>query len=123
MVDIKANYDYELSYGKTTVLDCFKSGGGRHKQGLRMLTGIGVQFFQQCSGINFIFYYGVNFFSSTGINNYYIMSFITYLVNVIFTVPGIMMIDVVGRRPLLFGEVLGWPCVISLLPLLVSVLK
>ena len=28
-------------------LDCFKSGGGRHKQGLRMLTGIGVHFFQQ----------------------------------------------------------------------------
>ena len=24
LVDIKANYDYELSYGKTTVLDCFK---------------------------------------------------------------------------------------------------
>lgn len=107
LVDIKANYDYELSYGKTTVLDCFKSGGGRHKQGLRMLTGIGVQFFQQCSGINFIFYYGVNFFSSTGINNYYIMSFITYLVNVIFTVPGIMMIDVVGRRPLLFWGGVG----------------
>ena len=66
LVDIKANYDYELSYGKTTVLDCFKSGGGRHKQGLRMLTGIGVQFFQQCSGINFIFYYGVNFFHQQG---------------------------------------------------------
>ena len=38
---------------------------------------------------------------------YYIMSFITYLVNVIFTVPGIMMIDVVGRRPLLFWGGVG----------------
>ncbi|GEQ72266.1 hypothetical protein JCM33374_g5953 [Metschnikowia sp. JCM 33374] len=106
LVEIKANYDYEMSFGKTTYLDCFRSGGGRHKQGLRILTGIGVQLFQQCSGINFIFYYGVNFFASTGVKNYYLMSFITYLVNVIFTVPGIIFIDIIGRRQLLlFGGI------------------
>lgn len=104
LVEIKANYDYEMSFGKTTLLDCFRLGGGRHKQKLRILTGMGVHAFQQCSGINFIFYYGVNFFSSTGIHNYYLMSFVTYLVNVIFTIPGIMFIDILGRRQLLlFG--------------------
>lgn len=104
LVEIKANYDYEMSFGKTNVLDCFRLGGGRHKQGLRIITGIGVQLFQQCSGINFIFYYGVNFFSSTGVQNYYLMSFVTYVVNVVFTVPGIIFIDVIGRRKLLlFG--------------------
>lgn len=46
-------------------------------------------------------------FLSTGIHNYYLMSFITYLVNVIFTIPGIMLIDVVGRRPLLFWGGVG----------------
>ncbi|KAI5952556.1 SNF3 [Candida jiufengensis] len=107
LVEIKANYDYERSFGKTTILDCFRSGGGRHKQGLRMLTGVGVQFFQQCSGVNFIFYYGVNFFSSTGVSNYYIMSLITYVVNVVFTIPGIILIDTVGRRPLLFWGGIG----------------
>ncbi|CAI5758572.1 unnamed protein product [Candida verbasci] len=107
LVEIKANYDYELSFGKTNLLDCFKSGGGRHKQGLRMLTGMGVQFFQQCSGVNFIFYYGVNFFSSTGVSDYYLMSFTTYLVNVVFTIPGILLIDLVGRRPLLFYGGIG----------------
>lgn len=107
LVEIKANYDYERSFGKTTILDCFRSGGGRHKQGLRMFTGIGVQFFQQCSGVNFIFYYGVNFFSSAGVKNYYIMSLITYIVNVVFTVPGIILIDTVGRRPLLFWGGIG----------------
>lgn len=101
LVEIKANYDYEMSFGKTTYLDCFRLGGGRHKQGLRILTGMGVQLFQQCLGINFIFYYGVNFFASTGILNYYLMSFITYLVNVVFTVPGIIFIDIIGRRQLL----------------------
>ncbi|OBA24250.1 hypothetical protein METBIDRAFT_36734 [Metschnikowia bicuspidata var. bicuspidata NRRL YB-4993] len=101
LVEIKANYDYEMSFGRTTYLDCFRLGGARHKQGLRMLTGMGVQLFQQCSGINFIFYYGVNFFASTGVENYYLMSFVTYLVNVIFTVPGIIFIDIIGRRRLL----------------------
>ncbi|EGW31414.1 uncharacterized protein SPAPADRAFT_51431 [Spathaspora passalidarum NRRL Y-27907] len=107
LVEIKANYDYELSFGKTTILDCFRSGGGRHKQKLRMLTGIGVQFFQQCSGINFIFYYGVNFFLNTGVQNSYIMSFITYLVNMIFTIPGIILIDTIGRRKLLLWGGVG----------------
>lgn len=101
LVEIKANYDYEMSFGKVTYLDCFRLAGGRHKQGLRMITGIGIQTFQQCSGINFIFYYGVNFFASTGVQNYYIISFVTYLVNVIFTVPGIYFIDIIGRRQLL----------------------
>ncbi|RLV89335.1 High-affinity glucose transporter SNF3 [Spathaspora sp. JA1] len=107
LVEIKANYDYELSFGKTTILDCFRPGGGRHKQRLRMLTGIGVQFFQQCSGINFIFYYGVNFFVNTGVQNSYIMSFITYLVNTVFTIPGIILIDTIGRRKLLLWGGVG----------------
>lgn len=114
LVEIKANYDYELLYGKTTVLDCFRNGGGRHKQVLRMITGIGVHAFQQCSGINFIFYYGVNFFSSTGMKNYYIMSFITYVVNTVFTIPGIVLVDVIGRRKLMLFGGLGM-CVSNLL--------
>lgn len=101
LVEIKANYDYEMSFGQTSVLDCFRLGGGRHKQKLRMATGMGVHAFQQCLGINFIFYYGVNFFSSTGVGNYYLMSFFTYLVNVVFTIPGIVLIEVVGRRKLM----------------------
>ncbi|KAK6455669.1 high-affinity glucose transporter [Scheffersomyces xylosifermentans] len=107
LVEIKANYDYELSFGATSYLDCFRNGGGRHKQILRMFTGIGAQLFQQCSGINFIFYYGVNFFSSTGINNYYIMSFVTYLVNTIFTIPGIILVETIGRRQLLLWGGVG----------------
>ena len=101
LVEIKANYDYEMLFGKTSILDCFRNGGGRHKQVLRMVTGIGIHAFQQCLGINFIFYYGVNFFSSTGMGNYYLMSFITYAVNTLFTIPGIILIEVIGRRSLL----------------------
>lgn len=101
LVEIKANYDYETSFGRTTIVDCFRSGGGRHKQLLRIFTGMGIHALQQGTGINFIFYYGVNFFSSTGIHQYYLMLFITYLTNVVFTIPGMILIDVAGRRPLL----------------------
>lgn len=106
LVEIKANYDYELSFGRAHYIDCFRSGGGRTKQVTRMITGIGVQAFQQSSGINFIFYYGVNFFANSGVSDYYLMSFITYAVNTIFTIPGIILIEVIGRRKLLlFGGI------------------
>lgn len=101
LVEIKANYDYEISFGETTLIDCFRLGGGRHKQKLRILTGMGLHACQQCSGINFIFYYGVNFFATTNIGNYYLVSFFTYLVNVVFTIFGIIFVDTIGRRKLL----------------------
>lgn len=107
LIEIKANYDYELSFGKTSYWDCFRNGGGRHKQVLRMFTGIGVQAFQQSTGINFIFYYGTNFFSQAGVPSYYIFSFLTYCVNTVFTIPGILLIDKLGRRKLLIGGGIG----------------
>ena len=103
LVEIKATYDYELSFGKTSFLDCFRSTKSRSKQRLRMMTGIALQAFQQVSGINFIFYYGVNFFNKTGIKNSYLVSFITYAVNVVFNVPGLFLVEYIGRRKLLLG--------------------
>lgn len=104
IVEIKANYDYEMSFGRISYLDCFRSGAGRCKQPIRMATGMGVQAFQQCSGINFIFYYGVVFFSKALITNSYLMSFVTYVINTVFSIPGILLVDVIGRRRLLiFG--------------------
>ncbi|AET41356.1 sugar porter family MFS transporter Ecym_8060 [Eremothecium cymbalariae DBVPG len=106
LVEIKANYDYEMSLGSFSYLDCFKTSKSRSKQQLRMLTGILIQAFQQLSGINFIFYYGVNFFSRTGIGKSYLVSFVTYAVNVAFNVPGLFLVEYVGRRKLLlFGGV------------------
>ncbi|CEP62542.1 sugar porter family MFS transporter LALA0_S05e07954g [Lachancea lanzarotensis] len=107
LVEIKANYDYEMSFGKFSYLDCFKSSKGRTKQTLRMFTGISIQAFQQFSGINFIFYYGVNFFSKTGIGKSYLISFITYAVNVSCNIPGLFLVEYLGRRKiLLIGGVL-----------------
>lgn len=107
LVEIKATFDYEKAVGSSTFLDCLKSSRERPRQTLRMITGIALQSFQQFSGINFIFYYGVNFFARTGIHNSYIISFITYAVNVGFSVPGMFLIEYIGRRKLLlFGGIL-----------------
>ena len=107
LIEIKASYDYEISNGKATYRDCFQSSDGRSKQLTRMLTCILIQACQQCSGINFIFYYGVFFFVGTGVDESYLMSLITYIVNVVFTIPGILLVDKIGRRKLLIIGALG----------------
>jgi len=101
LVEIKATYDYEASVESSSILDCFRTTEKRPKQTLRMFTGIAIQAFQQFSGINFIFYYGVNFFASTGIHNSYIISLTTYAVNVLFNIPGLFFVEYFGRRKIL----------------------
>ncbi|AGO11859.1 AaceriADR091Wp [[Ashbya] aceris (nom. inval.)] len=101
LVEIKANYDYEMSLKSSSYLDCFRTSEHRPKQQIRMLSGILLQAFQQLSGINFIFYYGVNFFNGTGIRESYLVSFITYAVNVVFNIPGLFLVEYAGRRNLL----------------------
>lgn len=107
LIEIKASHDYEMSFGHTSWIDCFRNSPSRIAQRKRMFTGIFLQAFQQCSGINFIFYYGVNFFVRTGVENSYLMSLVTYICNVVFTVPGILLVETLGRRTLLLVGALG----------------
>ncbi|KAE9378134.1 putative glucose transporter rco-3 [Stipitochalara longipes BDJ] len=100
--EIAANHEYELSLGKATYLDCFK--GNLLK---RQLTGCGLQALQQLTGINFIFYYGTQYFKNSGITNAFIISMITSSVNTASTFPGLYAIDKWGRRPLLFWGAIG----------------
>ncbi|ODV58090.1 general substrate transporter [Ascoidea rubescens DSM 1968] len=107
LVEIKANHDYEDSIQINSFLQIFKSGRGHSKQFLRIMTGICLQALQQATGINFVFYYGVNFFINSGVQNSYIISFVTYAVNVVATVPGIFMVETIGRRKcLIYGALL-----------------
>jgi sugar porter (SP) family MFS transporter len=100
--EITANHEYELSLGKATYLDCFK--GNLLK---RQLTGCGLQALQQLTGINFIFYYGTQYFKNSGITNAFVISMITSSVNTASTFPGLYAIDKWGRRPLLFWGAIG----------------
>jgi SP family sugar:H+ symporter-like MFS transporter len=102
LAEIKANHDYEMSIGKASYLDCFR--GGMLK---RQLTGMGLQGLQQLTGINFIFYYGTQYFLNSGINNAFTISMITSSINVASTLPGLYAVDKWGRRPLLLWGAVG----------------
>lgn len=70
LAEIIANHEYELSVVPqgsylSSWTNCFKGGLSSGSSNLRRtLMGIGLQMMQQLTGINFIFYYGVVFFTS-----------------------------------------------------------
>ncbi|OAA53458.1 major facilitator superfamily transporter monosaccharide [Niveomyces insectorum RCEF 264] len=106
--EIEANHQYELSLGKTRIVDCFR--GDMLK---RQFTGMALQALQQLTGINFIFYYGTQYFKNSGVSNAFVIQMITSTINVVSTVPGLWAIERLGRRPLLFWGAVGM-CVAQL---------
>ncbi|OBT77704.1 hypothetical protein VF21_03741 [Pseudogymnoascus sp. 05NY08] len=100
--EIEANHKYELHLGKATYLDCFRGNIGK-----RLLTGCLLQALQQLTGVNFIFYYGTQYFKNSGITDPFVIQMITSAVNVASTIPGLYAIDKIGRRPLLLWGAVG----------------
>ncbi|KAI1408381.1 high-affinity glucose transporter [Hypoxylon sp. FL1857] len=100
--EIQANHDYEMSIGSATYLDCFREGMLK-----RTLTGMGLQALQQLTGINFIFYYGTQYFKNSGIQDPFTIQMITSSINVVSTLPGLWAVDKLGRRPLLLWGAVG----------------
>jgi sugar porter (SP) family MFS transporter len=98
LAEIEANHEYELSLGPSTYRDVFL---GSPHLGRRILTGCGLQMLQQLSGCNFIFYYGTTFFGHIGIQSPYIVALVTNIVNVVSTIPGMILVESLGRRRLL----------------------
>jgi MFS transporter, SP family, sugar:H+ symporter len=102
LAEITANHEYELSLGKASYIDCFKGTLGK-----RLATGCLLQALQQLTGVNFIFYYGTQFFKRAGFTNSFIITIITSCVNVGSTFPGLWMVEAWGRRPLLLFGAIG----------------
>ncbi|GAP83223.1 putative high-affinity glucose transporter RGT2 [Rosellinia necatrix] len=102
LAEIRASHEFELSLGQSSYLDCFR--GPMIK---RQLTGMGLQALQQLTGINFIFYYGTQYFKNSGIENPFTIQVITSVINVVSTLPGLWAVDKFGRRPLLFWGAIG----------------
>lgn len=101
LAEIRANHEYEMRVGTSSYLACYRAPILK-----RQLTGIGLQALQQFTGINFIFYYGTTYFTQAGIQNPFVISMITAIVNVVTTLPGLYLVEKWGRRPLLlFGAV------------------
>lgn len=102
--EIQLNHEYELSFGKGTWAEVFRN---HNRQWKRLAMGVLTQAFQQLTGINFIFYYGTTAFKSAGISNPFTITLATNITNVGATLPGIALIEWVGRRKLLLGGSVG----------------
>ena len=100
--EVQANHLYEMSLGKSTYAECFKGTLGK-----RLLTGCLLQALQQLTGVNFIFYYGTQYFKNAGFQNPFIIQVITNSVNVASTFPGLYLVEKLGRRGLLLMGAIG----------------
>lgn len=114
LAEIVANHEYELkampqgSYF-TSWANCFKGSLFNPGSNLRRtILGTSLQMMQQWTGVNFVFYFGTSFFKDLGtIQNPFLISLITTLVNVLSTPISFWTIEKFGRRPLLIWGALG----------------
>lgn len=104
LAEIDANHAYELSLGPSTYRDVFL---GSPHLGRRVLTGCGLQMLQQLTGCNFIFYFGTTFFAANNLATAFQLQLITNSVNVISTLPGMVLVESWGRRRLLLTGAAG----------------
>lgn len=116
LADIKAAYEFETVYGKSSWSQVFSN---KNHQLKRLTTGVLCQAFQQLTGVNFIFYFGTSFFEKAGVNGF-VISLATNIVNVGSTVPGILLMEIVGRRNILLSGAAGM-CVSQLIVAIVGV--
>src|SRR5262245_41717716 len=81
--------------------------------------GIGLAAFQQFVGINVIFYYGEVLWKAAGASEQAALriNLLTGLVNILATIPAILLIDRVGRKPLLQFGSLGMALTLGVLAL------
>lgn len=98
LAEIEANHEYESSLGPSTYRDVFV---GSPHLGRRVLTGSGLQMLQQLSGCNFIFYYGTTFFERINIRSPFVIQLVMNVVNLVSTIPGMILVETLGRRRLL----------------------
>src|SRR5437764_6740846 len=71
--------------------------------------GIGLAAFQQFVGINIIFYFGEILWKAAGATEQWALGInvLTGLVNILATIPAIMLVDRIGRKPLLLLGSIG----------------
>ncbi|KAF2203713.1 high affinity glucose transporter RGT2 [Delitschia confertaspora ATCC 74209] len=100
--EVQANHLYEMSLGKPSYAECFRGTVGK-----RLLTGCLLQALQQLTGVNFIFYYGTQYFKNAGFQNPFTIQIITNCINVATTLPGLYMVEKLGRRNLLLLGAVG----------------
>ena len=84
-----------------------------------ILVGMGLAAFQQFVGINIIFYYGEVLWKAAGATEQWALriNLLTGFVNILATIPAIMLIDRVGRKPLLLAGSAGMALTLGVMAL------
>ncbi len=83
--------------------DLFETINGKKRIAPIVWAGIGLAALQQFVGINVIFYYGTMLWQSVGFgeSDAFFTSLISSIINLVMTVTAILLIDKIGRKPLL----------------------
>ncbi|KAI8097331.1 general substrate transporter [Halteromyces radiatus] len=101
--EINAVVKFDREQASHRYTDLFKPGIA-----YRVFLGVFLQIWQQLTGMNIIMFYVVFLFQQAGIgndqNSTLIASGVSYVINVVMTVPAILFVDRWGRRPtMIFG--------------------
>ncbi|KAL4974909.1 general substrate transporter [Aspergillus desertorum] len=114
LAEIVANNEYEMQVIPqggyfATWFNCFRGGLRSPNSNLRrVILGTSLQMMQQWTGVNFVFYFGTTFFQNLGtIDDPFLISMITTIVNVFSTPISFYTMEKIGRRPLLLWGALG----------------
>lgn len=83
-------------------------------------TGMGLAVLQQFTGINVIFYYGATLWQAAGFTeaDALLTNVISGSINILFTVVAIILVDKVGRKPLLLVGAIGQAVMLGVLAVL-----
>ena len=114
LAEIVANHEYEMNLIPSSSYigswaNCFKGSLFKSNSNLRRtILGTSLQMMQQWTGVNFIFYYGTTFLTDLKtIDDPFLISMITTIVNVCSTPLSFWAIERFGRRSLLIWGAAG----------------
>ncbi|MBP5248023.1 MAG: sugar porter family MFS transporter [Fibrobacter sp.] len=98
---IQKSFDNEKRHHLSDLLE--KLTNGKKRVAPIVWVGLGLAVLQQLVGINVIFYYGSMLWQSVGFgeSDAFLSSLINSIINMVMTVVAILLIDKVGRKPLL----------------------
>lgn len=104
MADIRRNLEADKTREKPALKEIFHPA-----LRLVLITGILLAILQQITGINAVFFYAPMIFEQSGIGTdaAFMQAVLVGLTNLAFTVIAILLIDKLGRRPLLLGGMAG----------------
>lgn len=99
--------------------DLFEKIGGKKRIAPVVWAGLGIAVLQQLVGINVIFYYGTMLWQSVGFgeSDAFLTSLVSSGINLTMTIAAILLIDKIGRKPLLLIGSIGMAVTLGTLAL------